>query len=71
MKLYDLTRIFINFLCIIIVICELSLNIYLIIINNIYISQNYVKQYIEDLSPIIEDIKTYWAQKENQECEIS
>lgn len=52
-----LKRIFINFLCIIIVICELSLNIYLIIINNIYISQNYVKQYIEDLSPIIEDIK--------------
>lgn len=53
----SLKRIFINFLCIIIVICELSLNIYLIIINNIYISQNYVKQYIEDLSPIIEDIK--------------
>ena len=53
----SLKRIFINFLCIIIVICELSLNIYLIIINNIYISQNYVKQYIEDLSPIVEDIK--------------
>ena len=53
----SLKRSVINFLCIIIVICELSLNIYLIIINNIYISQNYVKQYIEDLSPIIEDIK--------------
>ena len=53
----SLKRSVINFLCIIIVICELSLNIYLIIINNIYISQNYVKQYIEDLSPIVEDIK--------------
>ena len=52
-----LRRRFINLLCIVMVICELSLNIYLIVIDNIYISKNYVKKYIEDLSPIVEDIK--------------
>ena len=52
-----LKRIFINLLCIVTVVCELSLNIYLIIINNSYAPRHYVNEYIENLTSIVEDIE--------------
>ena len=52
-----LKRIFINLVCIVTVICELSLNIYLVIINNSYAPKHYVNEYIENLKSIVEDIE--------------